>query len=347
MIDNFLLQFISSYYLQILTFIGIFTILSISLDIVNGYTGQFSIGHAGFMAVGAYASAYLTFYYSLPFVPAMLFGAVVAGIFGLIIGIPTLRLRGDYLAIATLGFAEIIRVVLLNIEKTGGARGFAGIPQMTNFGSVFIVTLISFVLLYNFTRSAYGRALLSIREDEIAAECTGVPSTYFKVLAFFLAAMFAGVAGALYAHYLMFLHPNDFGLLRSIEILLMIVLGGMGNLWGAFLGAVVLSILPESLRTPGGVTWTLIIIFLFGLFVTIDRAKRSGWKYWVAVASSFVVLVVLLTYGRDVLVQYAGQMRMIIYSMLLIIMMIFKPEGLIGAFKFRLPSVRKQDERVA
>lgn len=345
-LDIFLLQYMSSYYLQVLAFIGIFTILAISLDIINGYAGQFSIGHAGFMAVGAYVSAYLTYFYNLNFFLATAAGAIAAGFFGLIIGLPTLRLRGDYLAIATLGFAEIIRVILLNIEVIGGPRGFAGLQQASTFTVVFIVTLICFILLYNFTRSRFGRSLAAIREDEIAAGCVGVPATYFKVLAFVLAASFAGVAGSLYAHYLMFLHPSDFGLLRSIEILLMIVLGGMGNLFGAMFGAIVLSILPEALRSPENVIITLFIIYILGILITFREGKKNPFKYSIFTASVLALLVIGYVLGKDILTTAAAQMRMIIYSILLVIMMIFRPQGLLGTVKFRLPYLGKKHDRV-
>jgi len=330
MMEQLLLNFLSSYQIQVLSFIGIFTILAISLDIVNGYTGQFSIGHAGFMAVGGYVAAYLTFYHQVPFILATLAGAFAAAFFGLLIGIPTLRLRGDYLAIATLGFAEIIRVAILNLDVVGGARGFAGIANLSNFDIVLVFTLVSFVLLFNFTRSAYGRALQSIREDEIAAECMGVPTTYFKVLAFVIAAFFAGIAGSLYGHYLMFLHPNDFGLLRSIEILLMIVLGGMGNLWGAFLGAIVLSILPEALRTYNGIVYTIIVVYLIGVVISYQKGRYSLLKWITGIVIAGLTVAALLIFGKDIIVKYAGQMRMIIYSVLLILMMLFQSSGLIG-----------------
>ncbi|MCX7832211.1 MAG: branched-chain amino acid ABC transporter permease [Actinobacteria bacterium] len=330
MIEQLLSNFMSSYQIQILSFIGIFTILAISLDIINGYTGQFSIGHAGFMAVGGYVAAYLTFYHQVPFILATLAGALSAAFFGLLIGIPTLRLRGDYLAIATLGFAEIIRVVLLNLDVVGGARGFAGISNLSNFDTVLIITIISFIVLYNFTRSAYGRALQSIREDEIAAECMGVPTTYFKVLAFVVAAFFAGIAGSLYGHYLMFLHPNDFGLLRSIEILLMIVLGGMGNLWGALLGAIVLSILPESLRNYQGIVYTIAVVYLVGVAISYQKGKQNIARWLAGILIAGLAVGFILIYGKELIIRYAGQMRMIIYSILLILMMIFQPSGLIG-----------------
>lgn len=342
MMEQFLSQFMSSYQIQIISFIGIFTILAISLDIINGYTGQFSIGHAGFMAVGGYVAAYLTFYHQFPFILATLIGALVAAFFGLLIGIPTLRLRGDYLAIATLGFAEIIRVILLNLDIVGGARGFAGIANLSNFDTVFLFTVISFVLLYNFTRSAYGRALQSIREDEIAAECMGVPTTYFKVLAFVVAAFFAGIAGSLYGHYLMFLHPNDFGLLRSIEILLMIVLGGMGRLWGALFGAVVLSILPEVLRNYQGIVYTSIVVYLVGVAISYQKGKSNILRWVAGIVVAGVIVSAFLFYGKTLLIQYAGQMRMVIYAILLILMMIFQPSGLFGLARDLIMPLKKR-----
>lgn len=339
MIESFLTSIIPSYYVSIITFIGIFIILSISLDIVNGYTGQFSIGHAGFMAVGAYAAAYLTFYHSVNFVLATIAGAVAAAVCGLVIGIPTLRLRGDYLAIATLGFAEIIRVLFLNLEVTGGPRGFSGIAAETTLTTALAGAIVSFAVLYNFTRSRYGRSLMAIREDEIAAECVGVPTTYFKVLAFVVAAFFAGVAGSLYAHYLCFLHPSDFGLLRSIEVLLMIVLGGMGNLFGATIGAVVLSVLPESLRSYEGIQATTVAIFLFAVLITYRRGtERSAARYWVTVVALFALVMGGLSYWEAAIVEKVNQLRMVIYSVLLIVMMLFRPEGLIGSAQFKLPA---------
>jgi branched-chain amino acid transport system permease protein len=352
MIESFLTSIIPSYYVSILTFISIFIILAISLDIVNGYTGQFSIGHAGFMAVGAYAAAYLTFYHSMNFFLATLAGAAAAAICGLVIGIPTLRLRGDYLAIATLGFAEIIRVLFLNLEVTGGPRGFSGIATETTLTAALVAALLSFVILYNLTRSRFGRSFMAIREDEIAAECVGVPTTNFKILAFVVAAFFAGIAGSLYAHYLSFLHPSDFGLLRSIEVLLMIVLGGMGNLFGAALGATVLSILPESLRSFEGIQATLIVIYLFAVLITYRKGvERSPLRYWLTIIAIFGLLLLGLNVWQATIVEKVNQLRMVIYSILLIVMMLFRPEGLLGSVRFRLPTrfgrAGDRDERAA
>ena len=256
------------YYARVIMLAGINVSLAVSLNLINGFTGQFSIGHAGFMAVGAYSSAYLTVYYAqawerslagmvgaglahaLIFLLAILVGALVAAIAGLIVGIPSLRLRGDYLAIVTLGFAEIIRIVILNIDKVGGATGFR-VPGYTNFLWVGAFAVITIVIVHNIVHSDMGRALVSIREDELAAEAMGINTTRYKVLSFVISSALAGMAGVLFGHYTQFLSTNDFQFIRSFEIIIMIVLGGMGSLSGAVLGAIIITFLPELLRTLG------------------------------------------------------------------------------------------------
>lgn len=336
MIENFLLNYVSSYYLEIIVLMGIFIIAAISLDIINGYAGQFSIGHAGFMAIGAYTAAYLTVYKQTPFLLALLAGALASCLAGLVVGFPALRLRGDYLAIATLGFAEIIRVFFVNFEPTGGARGLAGIPRYSTFDWVFFLTIVSFLLLFFFTRSAFGRSLAALREDEVAASSVGVPTTRYKVLAFAIASFFAGLSGGLYAHSLLFIDPSSFGLLRSIEVLLMIVLGGMGNLWGAVFGGAVLTVLPETLRDYAGIMGTLAVVLLLGFTLAFPEAKNR-LRFFLAAFLGFVSLFLLGYFGKDFIVTYVSQMRMIVYSILLVIMMIFRPQGLIGQVKFKLP----------
>ncbi|MBE3576998.1 MAG: branched-chain amino acid ABC transporter permease [Limnochordales bacterium] len=239
---------IDFYILGILTVMGINIILATSLNLINGFAGQFAIGHAGFMAIGAYVSALLTTLRSLPFLPALIAGGLAAALVGLGVGIPTLRLRGDYLAIATLGLGEIIRVIIVNLPITGGAFGFSGMPPYTNFFWVEGAVVVTLLVLSNFIRSSPGRALLAVREDEFAAETVGVPTTYYKVLAFAIGSFFAGVAGGLFAHYLLFIDPSQFGILKSIEILMMVVLGGLGSFSGSVVAAVLLTALPEFLR---------------------------------------------------------------------------------------------------
>ncbi|WP_461370696.1 branched-chain amino acid ABC transporter permease [Candidatus Darwinibacter acetoxidans] len=276
------------YHVQILSLCCINIILVVSLNLINGFTGQFSIGHAGFFAIGAYASAYLTVHLQLPFVLAIICGGILAGLAGLAVGLPALRLRGDYLAIATLGFGEIIRVIILNTDAVGGARGFSGIPKYTTFGLAYLTAIITVVVIRNFVTSDFGRACLAVREDEIAAESLGVNSTYFKVLAFAIGAFFAGAAGALFSHYLQYMAPtpSQIGFVKSIDILIMVVLGGLGSITGSIFAAVFLTIIPELLR---------------------------GF----------------------------AEYRMILYPILLIVVMIYRPAGLLSGQEFSLSNLAK------
>ena len=286
------------YYFQILMLIGINVVLAVSLNLVNGFTGQFSIGHAGFMAVGAYASAMFTLKLGKPLVAslhavppplaeggallvALACGGLLAAAAGWLVGLPSLRLRGDYLAIVTLGFGEIIRVLILNIDAIGAARGLPGIPQYATFFWVFGAVVAVIVVSRNLAHSTHGRALFAIRDDEVAAEALGVDTTKYKVLAFVLGAFFAGVAGGLYAHFLSYLNPSSFTFLKSIEVIAMVVLGGMGSITGSVLAAIVLTLLPEVLRP-------------------------------------------------------VKDFRMVIYSLMLIILMITRPQGLMGTRELSL-----------
>ena len=298
-LDQAALRVVNPYIYRVAVLCGINIILALSLNLVNGITGQFSIGHAGFMAVGAYASAAFTVY-AVPavfgpgaaggpvaaaaFIAAMLLGGLASAAAGFLVGLPSMRLRGDYLAIVTLGFGEIIRVAILNIDAVGGARGFAGVPIRSNLGWVAGVALVTFVAIRNLLRSYHGRAWLAIREDEIAAEALGVPTTRYKVSAFVIGAFFAGVAGALFAHYI-YLHTNSFTFMKSIEVIIMVVLGGMGSLTGSILGATLLTALPELLR-------------------------------------------------------FASADRLIIYSLLLVALMIARPQGILGRKELTLSFLR-------
>ncbi|HJT68434.1 MAG TPA: branched-chain amino acid ABC transporter permease [Pyrinomonadaceae bacterium] len=292
------------YYAEILNLTGISIILAVSLNLITGYTGQFSIGHAGFMAVGAYSSVFMTVYYSqalersltslvgatlaqsLVFLFVIIVGALVAALAGLVVGIPSLRLRGDYLAIVTLGFAEIIRIIILNIDRVGGATGFRGqvspwdgrpiIPQWSNFIWIGGFAVITIVVVYNIVHSDIGRALISIREDELAAEAMGVNTTRYKVLSFVISSAFAGIAGALFGHFRQFLHTNDFQFIRSIEIIIMIVLGGMGSISGAILGAIVITILPELLRKLPGDLYSYRLVIYSALLIAIMLTRPQG-----------------------------------------------------------------------
>lgn len=272
------LQRVDIYITGIITLMCINIIMASSLNLINGITGQFSIGHAGFMAVGAYVSAILstsfrdqlhlgysaTWQTFLPFVGLMIAGGLGAALLGFLIGLPTLRLKGDYLAIATLGFGEIIRVVILNIPKTGGAMGLTGIPKLTNFYVAEAVAVITVLIITNIVRSSHGRAMLSVREDEVAAEAMGINTTRYKVIAFTTGAFFAGVAGALFSHHLMFINPAAFNFMKSVESLVMVVLGGLGSITGSIFSAIVLTGLPELLR---GVAQYRMVLYSFLLIV--------------------------------------------------------------------------------
>jgi branched-chain amino acid transport system permease protein len=277
LLNRLLTASLNPYIVRILILSGINIVLAVSLNLINGFTGQFSLGHAGFMAVGGYVAAAFNVHVGPSFgagmeVPAFLVslvcGAIAAAAAGLLIGIPTLRLRGDYLAIATLGFGEIIRVLILNIDFLGGARGFPNIPARTNFFWVYLAVAGCVVFHANLVRSRHGRALLAVRDDEIAAESLGVPTTRYKVTAFVIGAAFAGLAGGLFGHYLMYLHTNSFTFMKSIEVVIMVVLGGMGSITGSIGSAIVLTILPEALRQFREYRMVLYSLLLVILMIT-------------------------------------------------------------------------------
>ncbi|HCA43315.1 MAG TPA: branched-chain amino acid ABC transporter permease [Bacteroidetes bacterium] len=317
---------IDPYFYQILIFIGINIILASSLNLINGFTGQFSLGHAGFMAIGAYVSAAVSTYFGpffistfgttfpgsvISFLIFLLIGGISAAIVGLIVGVPSLRLKGDYLALVTLGFGEIIRVIIQGLEVVGASQGFRGvyiynngekfldmqsnsdigftffgIEKFTDFFWVYAIAAITIYVIYNLINSTYGRGYIAVKDDEIAAEAMGVNTTKYKVTAFVTGAFFAGLAGVLYAHYAQYINPEDFNFLRSIEVVVMVILGGMGSILGVIIAAVILTILPELLR---GVS----------------------------------------------------EYRMIIYALLLIIMMLTRPQGLFG---FKLKSFKSKNK---
>ena len=265
---------LNAFYTNTLIFISINIILAVSLHLVIGITGQFSIGHAGFLALGAYMSAIVTMKLGLPFIVALLAGGIVAALAGLVVGIPSLRLRGDYLAIATLGFAEIIRIIFLNIDYVGGAAGMQ-VSHATTWTSAFLCLILTIVVIVNFTNSRHGRACISVRENEIASDAMGINTTYYKIAAFVIGAFFAGIAGGLYAHNFYIIQPANFGFLKSFDILIFVVLGGLGSLSGAIISAVLLTVVST-------------------------------------------------------LLQGFPETRMIIYSLVLVIVMLYRPQGLMG-----------------
>ena len=229
-------------------------ILAVSLNLTVGFLGELTLGHAGFMSVGAYAGCLFSIAMQdiLPtavrFPLAMLVGGLVAAVFGVLIGIPVLRLHGDYLAIVTLAFGEIIRSVIINLEFTGGAAGLKGTPQDSTFVIAFAVVLITLLVIMNLVNSRHGRAITAIRDNRIAAEASGINVTYFRMLAFVIAAFFAGVAGVLYGHNLSILSASTFDYNKSIELLVIVVLGGMGSIRGSVISAIIITVLPEALR---------------------------------------------------------------------------------------------------
>jgi len=242
-------EIINDYFATIIMVICINIILAVSLNLIIGLTGQLTLGHAGFMSIGAYTAAMLTLKMNMPFPIVLLIGGIFAGAFGFLIGLPTLRLKGDYLAITTLGFGEIIRVVITNIESLGGGRGLSGIPPKTTFTWVFFIMLFTIVIIINIARSSQGRAMKSVREDEIAAEAMGINTTKYKIMSFVIGSFFAGVAGGLFAHAMYFIKPDQFGFLKSVDIVTYVVLGGMGSLSGSVLSTATLISLPEALRS--------------------------------------------------------------------------------------------------
>jgi len=301
---------IDPYYYQIILFAGINVILATSLNLVNGYTGQFSLGHAGFMSVGAYTAGMFTTYASgawlgalkplgafasnsLFFAIALCLGGLAAGLTGLVVGIPSLRLKGDYLAIVTLGFGEIIKVVIENVDTLGGSRGLSVPLGYTNLFWVYAMAAVTIYVIVSLVNSTYGRGFLTVRDDEIAAEAMGINTTKYKVLAFTVAAFFAGIAGGLYAHLTQFINPEGFNFLKSVDIVTMVILGGMGSTGGVVFAAIVLTILPEWLR------WL---------------SERPFLPHWLAG---------LL------------ENRMIPYSLLLILLMLLRPQGLFGGIHFK------------
>ncbi|HEY5753450.1 MAG TPA: branched-chain amino acid ABC transporter permease [Chthoniobacterales bacterium] len=291
---SFMAPNIDDYAITVITLAGINIILAVSLNLVNGHTGQFSLGHAGFMAVGAYVSSSFSIHAgpallktlggatawstNVTFLGALLLGGIGAAFVGLLVGFPSLRLRGDYLAIVTLGFGEIIRVVIQNTDAVGGPRGLNLIPPYTNLFWTFGLAVVTIYVIGSLVDSTYGRGFLAVRDDETAAEAMGINTTKYKVLAFVLGAFFAGIAGGLYAHYITYITPEGFNFMKSVDVVVMVILGGMGSTVGVTVAAILLTILNEFLRE-------------------------------------------------------FEQYRMVVFALLLIVMMILRPQGLLGGLR--------------
>jgi branched-chain amino acid transport system permease protein len=279
------------YYLGIGIDVGIAIIMAVSLNLINGHTGQFSLGHAGFMAVGGYMAGKLSLVISSTgeaawcFPLALIAGGLVAAVVGLLVGIPSLRLKGDYLAIVTLGFGEIIRVIFQNMESVGAASGLKGIPKYTTLGWTFALAAVTVYVITALVKSTYGRGFVAVHDDEVAAESMGIDTTRYKVTAFVTGAFFAGIAGGLYAHHKQFLSPTGFDWVRSIDFVVMVILGGMGRTIGVIAAAILLTLSPEVLRGVSEyrmIVYALLIILLMllrpqGLF-TFERRKKEVAK---------------------------------------------------------------------
>ncbi|HCX96713.1 MAG TPA: branched-chain amino acid ABC transporter permease [Spirochaetaceae bacterium] len=297
-------EILNGYLLHIINLSLIYVILATSLNLINGITGQFSLGHMGFAGVGAYVSGSLTTLIlklsvtnpasMLPFILSIIAGGVVAAFVGFLIGFPSLRLKGDYLAIVTLGFGEIIRTIFNNIDAVGGPRGLLGIPKFSNFTVILVAAFLTVVIIRNLIESSHGRAMLSIRENELAAELVGINTTRYKVMAFTFGAFFAGIAGGLLAHLIQLAHPTQFGFIKSVEVLIMIYAGGVGSLTGSILAAFGLTFLSEGLR--------------LGIRALADATG----------------------------LPIGGEWRMVVYALLLIFIMLFRNEGLMGMRESRI-----------
>ena len=281
------------FYVQILQQIGINIILAVGLNLIVGFSGQFSLGHAGFMAIGAYAAAIIGSKSPTygAFFGAMLVGALLSGAVALLVGIPTLRLKGDYLAVATLGVSEIIRIFIINGGSlTNGAAGILGIPNFTTWQMVYFFVIITTIATLNFLRSPIGRSTLSVREDEIAAESVGVNTTKIKIIAFVFGAITASIAGSLQAGVIGSVVPKDYTFINSINVLIIVVFGGLGSITGAIFSAIVLGIL-------------------------------------------------------NMLLQDVASVRMIIYALALVLVMIFRPGGLLGTWELSLSRFFKKSKK--
>jgi branched-chain amino acid transport system permease protein len=282
-------EVINPYWEQVIQYALIVTISSLGLNIIYGYTGQFSLGHAAFFGIGAYSSALivktLETESTLIFLVALLIGAISAGLVAFLVGLPILRLRSDYLGIATLGFGIMVKVALDNLDglipMMGGSRGMSGIPKLTDFTITYALTILSVLLLRNFVYSSHGRACISIREDEIAAQTMGINTTKYKTIAFVMGCFYAGLAGGLYAHLYVFLHPSNFDFLKSFDPLLIVVLGGLGSMSGTILAALGWTFLLEGLRVilpPQILDWRMVIypILLIALMLLRPQGLFGG-----------------------------------------------------------------------
>lgn len=375
--DAVLGKSVNPYIYDIIIRIGITIVLAVSLNLINGFTGQFSLGHAGFMAVGGYTAGAITYHLgphwvaALPFpeplssvivfVIALLSGALAAAVAGLVVGVPSLRLKGDYLAIATLGFGEIIRVMIINLDQMlsasrplaergsfmfiGGAKGLSGIPHYSNFFWVYLACVCVVLMVRNLVRSSHGRAFIAVREDETAAGAMGIDTTRTKVLAFVIGSAWAGIAGGLHGHFIQGLYPNDFTFLQSIDVVVVVVLGGTGSLTGSVVTAALLRIVENVLRTLPGASAVLYLVILGGAWASWSKFEGRR-RAWVIQFGSFLVgLTILLVLANSWMVARIAFLRGVLYALLLILLMLNRPQGLLGKSELSWSGLRRRLSR--
>ncbi len=296
-----------AYPVGVMTIFCVNAVLALSWNLVSGYTGQFSLGHAGFMAIGAYTSALLMMKAKWPFIPALLAAGLLSALVGVLVGFPSLRLVGDYLSVVTLGFMYIITAILNNtVELTGGGLGLAGIPYVTTLPVAALTLTATLWVLSNLINSKQGRCFVAVKEDEIAAQSVGINTTYYKVLAFMISSFFAGLGGALTGHYMMYLRPDIFSYAKTVESVSMVILGGLGSLTGSILGALFITLLPEIFRN---------LATLFGSMGMRAAASflRQGW--------------------------------MVFYSLMFLAIMLARPQGLLGRKELTWAGIKKRFSR--
>mgnify|MGYP002779457387 CR=1 FL=1 len=334
--------------------VGIVIILAVSLNLINGITGQFSLGHAGFMGIGAYVCAYFTKEIGAQIIDpvnlliGLVCGALSAGIAGLLVGIPSLRLRGDYLAIVTLGFNLIIISIIQNLKIVGDASGYVGIPKLTTFAWVFGMVFLCILSIRNLAMSGLGRAMRAVRDDEIAAEAAGINTTQIKILAFVFSAMWAGVAGGLQANLIQYANPGDFEFLKSVEIVVAVVLGGLGSITGSALAAAGLKISEEILRSVQGVLWMSLGLIALAAFWSF-QARRAAGKFagleivkWLAAPLfSLAIVLGLYFFAGGLLEERKGSLRYILYALILIVVMLLRPQGILGRSEWSMNGLKR------
>ncbi|AIE87647.1 branched-chain amino acid ABC transporter permease [Fimbriimonas ginsengisoli] len=363
----------NDYTQRLIVLAGLYVTLSVSLNLINGITGQFSIGHAAFYQVGAYLGAFLTGrYFAAAHLPPLVWlvlvmfgGALAAAVAGLVVGLPSLRLRGDYLAIVTLGFGEIIRIQVQNTEALGGSYGMNVAPKIQSVAMVWLLAIFCIAVCRNLLKTAHGLPFLAVREDEVASSAMGVNITKVKVTAFVLGSAFAGAAGALLAHYEGFITPTTFSMDVSFIILTMVVLGGTGSITGSIVSALFLSYLPEYLRSLHGrggagpltVSGSTVVAALIGVVVAVALIKRivddgrgTKWARLGFYAGSIVIGVVVQVIMGIVLSRVkpmqnkqieADQLRMVIFAVTLIVLMLLRPQGVFAHHEFSWTWVKK------